>query len=484
MKQFPVTQKLQFLLLIILSMPFLAEAQIDSILNFPAKAISSIDRKYSSLNAKMDMQLARTLTRFSKQERKLQKKLAAKDSTTAALFNGAQQQYAQLQQQLKNPSIGKRVANYIPGLDSLQTASKFLEQSNLLSNAKLADVKQLSGDLQKLEGKFQSAEQIEAFIKQRKQLLQTQLEKFGMTKELTSLKKHAYYYRAQIEEYKNIFHDQQKLEQQALATLRQLPGFQAFMQRNSYLAQLFPGAGSPGGTDPTAAVAGLQTRASVQSVLQERLGATTLPTPGGAAGSAANPLDQSMQAAQQQFNTLKDKVNKLGGANSDIDMPDFSPKTQKTKTFFQRLEPGLILQSGGSTKWLPSIMDIGLSLSYRLSDKSTIGVKAAWKAGLGQPIKNIHFSSEGVNMGTFVDIKLKKSIWISGGYEYTYMQSFKSLQELHSNVNVWQKSALLGISKKVKAGEKTSSVQLLYDFLWKQQVPVAQPLKFRVGVGL
>jgi hypothetical protein len=486
-QQFPVIQKLPFtILLVVLLTPLLSRAQGDSVLNFPGKAISSIERKYCALDERMDNQLAKSLSRFAKQERKLQQKLAAKDSTTAALFTGTQQRYTQLQQQLKNPLKGKRVANYIPGLDSLQTASKFLEQSGLLTNNKLTEVKQLSGDLQKLEGKFQSAEQIEAFIQQRKQLLQTQLEKFAMTKELTQLKKEIYYYRQQIEEYKNLFHDQRKLEEKALATLRELPAFQSFMQKNSYLAQLFPSSNGSGSGDPTVAIAGLQTRASVQSMLQERLGAATLPVPGDAAGAAGNPLDQSIQVAQQELSALKDKVNKLGGGggNSDMEMPNFTPHTQRTKTFFQRLEPGLIFQSGGSSKFLPAITDIGLSLSYRVSEKCVVGVKMALKAGLGHPIKDIHFSSEGVNMGAFLDIKAKGSFWASAGYEYNYMQSFKSLQELHSNVNVWQKSALLGITKKVKAGKKTSSVQLLYDLLWRSNVPASQPLKFRVGVGL
>jgi len=30
-------------------------------------------------------------------------------------------------------------------------------------------------------------------------------------------------------------------------------------------------------------------------------------------------------------------------------------------------------------------------------------------------------------------------------------------------------------------GKMKSQVQLLYDFLWKQQVPVTQPVLFRIG---
>lgn len=173
MKQVPVNQKLPFLLLFVLLMPLFSKAQVDSAFAFPDQAISSIYKKYNALNERMDRQLAKTLSRFAKQERKLQKKLLAKDSAAAALFATSQQQYQHLQQQLQNPLKGKKIANYIPGLDSLQTASKFLEQSKLLSNNKLGEVKQLNDDLQKLEGNFYSAEQIEAFLKQRKELLST-----------------------------------------------------------------------------------------------------------------------------------------------------------------------------------------------------------------------------------------------------------------------------------------------------------------------
>jgi len=51
-------------------------------------------------------------------------------------------------------------------------------------------------------------------------------------------------------------------------------------------------------------------------------------------------------------------------------------------------------------------------------------------------------------------------------------------------VNLWQKSALAGITKKYKMGKKEGNMQLLYDFLAGQQRPVAQPLKFRIGYGL
>ncbi|MDH7459629.1 hypothetical protein QEG73_00010 [Chitinophagaceae bacterium 26-R-25] len=454
--------------------------------NIANESFAAMDKKYSSLNDRMNKYLEKELKEEQKFESRLAKKIARKDSLAATqIVKDMASRYGKLSSAIKNPLENKRVSKYIPLLDSLQTAGKFLEQSKALNTDKLNEVQQLNGKLKELEGNLNASEQVENFLKERKALLTAQLERFGMTKELGQLKQRVYYYRQQMDEYKNVFNDEKTLEAKALEAVRTLPAFQNFMQKNSYLAELFPSSNGSTAADPSAPIAGLQTRASVQSVLQERLGAATMPSPNVAAGAAANPLDQSMQAAQQQLSTLKDKINKLGGNNSDMEIPDFKPNAQKTKTFFQRLEPSLIMQSSSSSKWLPALMDVGASLGYKLNDKSTVGIKAAYKLGFGQPIKDIHFSSEGLNMGVFGDVKIKGSWWISGGAEYNYLSGFKRLQELHDNVQLWQQSALLGISRKVKIGKRTNNVQILYDFLWKQQIPASgSPLKFRMGFGL
>src|SRR3954465_7422251 len=100
--------------------------------------------------------------------------------------------------------------------------------------------------------------------------------------------------------------------------------------------------------------------------------------------------------AHNEINKLKDKINKLGGSSSDIEMPDFKPNGQKTKSFLQRLELGSNIQSQKSTNFFPATTDIGLSVGYKLNNKSVIGVGASYKIGLGRGWNNIHFSSQGV----------------------------------------------------------------------------------------
>jgi hypothetical protein len=46
---------------------------------------------------------------------------------------------------------------------------------------------------------------------------------------------------------------------------------------------------------------------------------------------------------------------------------------------------------------------------------------------------------------------------------------------------VWQKSALLGATKKYMIGKKQAKVQLLFNALYAKETPQSNPLVFRVG---
>ncbi|MBN9300147.1 MAG: hypothetical protein J0I41_24325, partial [Filimonas sp.] len=95
-------------------------------------------------------------------------------------------------------------------------------------------------------------------------------------------------------------------------------------------------------------------------------------------------------------------------------------------------------------------------------------------------VSHMELSNQGVGIRSFLDVKLKGSIWITGGYEYNYQQAFKDLSTIR-NLDVWQKSGLIGLTKKFKAGKKDGKLQLLWDFLSYSQVPRGQAIKFRIG---
>ena len=149
---------------------------------------------------------------------------------------------------------------------------KFLSQPGAaagLTTDKLNRLSSTTGSVQELQGRLQQANEIQSFIRQREALLKTALENTGLGKELLSINKEVYYYEERLREYKELLNDKKKLEAQLLAIVRELPVFQRFMQKYSYLALLFP---QPENYGTPAALAGLQTRTSVQGMISQRLG--------------------------------------------------------------------------------------------------------------------------------------------------------------------------------------------------------------------
>jgi len=238
------------------------------------------------------------------------------------------------------------------------------------------------------------------------------------------------------------------------------------------LASFFP---KPFNTSDSDTLVGLQKRDDLEQELSQKT-----------SGTGSNPqqyLEQQIQVAQNQLNTLKEKINTLGGGSSDIVIPDFKPNNQKTKSFWKRIEYGLNVQSQKSNPFLPTTSDFTLTTGYKFNDKMTAGVGTGYKLGWGTGFNHISLSSQGVSLRTFLDMKLKGSIWISGGYEENYQSAFSDISILR-NQNAWQKSGLIGLTKKYKIGKKAGNVQILWDYLSYSQNPPTPAVKFRIGYTL
>jgi hypothetical protein len=278
-----------------------------------------------------------------------------------------------------------------------------------------------------------------------------------------------------MEEYKKMFEDPSKLETKLMELVLKLPQFKKFFANNSMLASLFPNMSN---VNTSAAVIGLQPRAMVNQYLTTRFGGTA---------NYNQVLQRNIQSAQGEVDELRNKLRSLTNGNygnsGDFDMPDFKPNDQKTKSFFQRLEYGTNLQTAHGTYYFPITTDLGLSLGYKLSDKNIIGIGASYKVGWGKDIRHIDVSSEGAGFRSFLDINIKKTYFLSGGFEYNYQKPFSSFQQINY-LKDWQQSGLIGMSKivslKTKVFKKTK-IQLLWDFLSYQQRPQAQAFKFRIG---
>ncbi|MDR3713760.1 MAG: hypothetical protein P4L51_13145, partial [Puia sp.] len=210
----------------------------------------------------------------------------------------------------------------------------------------------------------------------------------------------------------------------------------------------------------------------IQSLLQSQVAA------GGP--NAAGMVQQNIQASRTALANWKNKVTQAGGSGSDQAIPDFRPNSQHTKLLIHRLVYGASLQTARSTYAFPTTTNISLSLGYKLDDRNTIGVSAGYLIGWGQDIKHIRVSSNGASLQSWLEMKIKGSIYGMGAYGYNFQPVAPSLQI--PGISNWTKTGLIGLEKKYKVSSKvTGNIQLLFDALSYSQVPRTSPIVFKVG---
>jgi hypothetical protein len=453
--------------------------------NISGKSLNAIDRKYGTIQKGVEGQTQKALAAMQKKESSLYAQLKQKDSATAEqLFGNAKAKYAQLTAALKNPggAINSNLyKQYFPSVDSAGTVMKYLGQASAMqgAGAKLQKIQAISSKMTQLQNTLQGANLVQNFISQREQQLQSQLTRYGMAGQLIGVNKQAYYYQQQMMSYKSMLDDKQKLEETLLAQAQQFPGFQSFWQKNSYLAAIFPMNSANGAILPQA---GLQQKAQIGEMVTSQINSSS----SGGGQSPLGAIQAQFAEAKSKLQSLKDKAQSMdvnSGWNSNMTMPNFTPNSQHNKSFLKRLEFGFNIQNTGVTNYLPNISTLGVMLGYKVSDKVTVGVGASYLVGLGNGIQQISLSNQGVGARSFIDVEAKGTWWITGGYEYSYMEAFARLADIR-NLTTWQKSALIGITKKYMIGRKTANVQLLYNLLYKTDNPQGTPLNFRIGYSL
>ncbi len=439
------------------------------------KYLQIVSGKSNRIVNRIDKSSAKVLRRFQRLERKIEKQVSGTYSQKPNdIFRGMEEQYNRLSQDITNQ---KTLQQYIPAFDTLNTSLNFLNQnitSLPVAGKTKQKLKEALSNVKNLEGRLQKAENIKKFLKQRKEYLKSQFSSSGLTKDLKKINKEYYYYGAQIQEYKSLLKDHKKAEQKALELLSKTKLFRDFMRKNSMLASLFR---LPDPNQPVAAanLSGLQTRTQVNGLIQQQIAA-------GGPG-AQQTFSQNIQAAQSEISQMKDKLLKAYITSSDEEIPDFKPNSQKTRSFWKRIELGTNIQTQKPNGYFPVTSDLGLSIGYKLNDRSVIGVGGSYRIGWGKNISHIRISHQGIGLRSFVDWKIKGSFWFSGGYEMNYRREFNRIEELKEYA-AWQQSGLIGVSKQISLKTKffkKSTLKLLWDVLSYQQTPRTKAILFRVG---
>ncbi len=473
------------------SVTLYGQRTLDSVLSKtnPDKLLACVEKRLSRLETKITSQGAKVLERLLKQEEKIyEKQSTAKDSLEGRLkLLAVQRKYNSIAEKLRDPLslIASNIREYIPHLDTVSSVLNFLKQNDATAN-----LKETISKIESFNEKLQRAHVINEFICERREILRHELERLHLIKELKRFSKETYYYHEQIKEYKALVSDPRRIEKKVIGLLIKTQAFRDFFRKNSLLASLFSLPRDSDDPGCLASLPGLQTRAEVNNLIQQQFG---LSGPGGHA-----QFQQNVQQAQSQLNQVKEGILKnspLGAVDNRADdiMPKgFKPNNQKTKSVLSRLEYSANIQAERATNFFPATTDLGLSIGFKLNDKSIIGIGASYKAGLGKGWNHLELSSQGAGLRSFIDWKLKGSIWISGGYEMNYKSQLKGVQISSprggdQEATGWQQSGLIGLSKVMDVKStlfKKTKLQLFWDFLSCQQVPGTHAVVFRICYNL
>lgn len=448
--------------------------EIPDIKDIPLNYINGVEKKVDLYAKRLNNKTIKTLTKLSKWENKIKKILDKTDpKLSKELFADSKVSFNYLLQQVKNGDgvITKQKAEYNSYRDKLTTSFKYLEENkNKFENTTQQEINKVNTKLNEINKKADEATVINDLIKSRKkELIDASIKLLGKNKYLSKINKDVWYYKESINNYKDIFSKPGKAEQTAKDVLNKIPAFKEFVRQNSMLSSLFKSQSTASAPN----LAGLQTRSQVNTLINNQLES--------AGADARELVKKNMQSAQSQLKTLKDKILKQNSGGVE-EIPDFKPNMQKTKTFLQRLEYGFNIQMGKTNSYLPSSSEFALSIGYKLNDKSLIGLGASYKLGVGS-IDKLKFTHEGIGLRSFIDWKLKKQFYVSGGFEMNHNSGFKNIAQL-KDFDQWTSSGLVGITRKIPIKTKftkNTKLQLLYDVLHNQHTPRSQSIIFRVG---
>jgi hypothetical protein len=351
--------------------------------------------------------------------------------------------------------------------DTQQTTLAFLKNNNSVLGKAGSQLDAVSKNYDAMMAQLQQAEQIKAYIQQRKEELMQQLGNYtACAKQLQIFKSQVYQYSSKVQAYKQMLKDPHKAEAQAIAFLRNLPAYNDFIAKHSQIASLF---NLGANFNDSRSLEGLQTRSMIDQVVQLQVGS---------GAGAMEQINTARDQFQQQFATLKNKFPNLSSA---ADMPDYEPKDMKIKKILGKFKPGGNIQSQKNNQYFPGILNIEGQVAYQFHKNGSVGVGLAYMLGTGEGWSKIAFSNRGIGYRSFIDWRLKGSFFVNGGYELNHINAFSGIEELR-HWNGFQESGLIGISEKYPIGPKLkANVMLLFDFLATRQLPKSDLFKFRVG---
>lgn len=215
--------------------------KIHSAQQLPQKYATDIQSKANQIQSSVTSKTTSYLSKMAALEGKLMSKLR-KIYPNATLPPGNYNQYITAVQSGSTAGLPlSGPANYNGQIDSLKTSLSFLANNPAytqgISNAS-QQFTQSESSVSGLEGSLNASQAAEQYIASRNQQLTQLLSQYpnlptGVTGVLNQYRETGYYYDAQIQAYKDMLDDPDKMEKEALSLLSKTSAFQSFFGSNS-----------------------------------------------------------------------------------------------------------------------------------------------------------------------------------------------------------------------------------------------------------
>jgi hypothetical protein len=432
------------------------DSLLDAAIAKPVAYVKDVEQRMQKVQKDFESKLNKKKAKILKEEQRIYGLFSKVDSSLGEFGN-----------KLIRKIVPLKGQTYLPLFDSLTTSFNLMKKLNLAEN------EQVESSLNVLRGVEKNFEQAQFFHDQmnsRIQMLKEKLLKVGKINELKNLQEMVYYYKQQLNEYKSMLDKPDVIISKTLQVFQRSKVFKDFFARNSQLGQMFMIPGSSG-WEEFSGNSNLQTINATSKLLKEKVGIDT-----------KTFLSQKQNGANSSESVMNDLsiITQLKQKEDSALFAFIKPNRMRDQALIKRIEFGVNAQTKRSG-YFPATIDFAATASYKLSDRKSFGLGLSYKLGLGTLFKDVEISHQGLGLRSFVDMKWKAGLSVTGGYELNYLTEIKSIAGL-KELSAWQQSGLVGISRRFKAsGKLDGNVQLLWDFLSYRQIPRSQPFVFRFG---
>ncbi len=446
--------------------------------------------KLDKLYKKQDKQLKKALQRLTKQEQKLKNKLKKKDSSAHAKlenslsYDSLKNYYAAKKEKLQSCKVS-RTTNKV--LDSLSVMKKFTQktldqakQNGLLKNDLY--IPSADNQLADLKSKLALQDELSQLMSKQNDRLKNSLGQLGNVANLKGLNKTFFYYNQKAQVYKNMAKEPEKVEELALNYLKGLEGFETSLS-NGLRQRSAEGGVSMQGMKPEGLKRmGFQTKQSIKENISQKFNLNNQ--------EKTKAFKEKISQAKGEFNELKTQKAQVQKELKQIKEEGFKPNPMRGLPFAQRIEKNFNWQVKRAANAQPAIADFNFQVGFKHRERLTYNLLAGTAIGLGQDIRNIKLSWQGVRAGANVDWKWMWGLSAQAGYEalykeyetaFMFQETTDVTPQLISQTNYLKHTAYAGIMKTYRLNKKyNGTILIAYDFLWNEY-DKPSPILIRFG---